>query len=105
MNEPKMIYKYTHAQAVADGELRIMPYENAPPMYISKALDKQAEKYGITDDDILGAVLVMFFGTKPKPRVTIHSLKPFNFDMVTGAEIRDDHEYVACLTFVCEGES
>lgn len=107
MTEPKIVFKYTHAQAVADGELRSLewPVQAQVTLYISKDASKLFEK---EDDETIKqaaafALLMTRPGNKPGTRIKCqHS--GINYELVLDFESRDDDKRQPCATIVVPGE-
>ncbi len=116
-DKPVLIFKYTHAEAVANGELRILPVLRRQdslcmPMFVGYQLDAQIKKHNITDDQLWDAIHAAFkdFSWKYSTgrRYTFRGL-PVIFDLVPGAQLGDDddngiEEGDDILTLVLEGE-
>jgi len=105
MDEGKLIYKYTHAQAVADGELRKIPWKAGIPLYISKDASKLFEK---EDDESLAAAAayaLLMAGpiTRWQERMgCMHN--GVEYELVRGFAIRDDDKKEFICTIVAKGE-
>lgn len=98
------IIKYTHEQAVRDGELVVLAQLGAFPLYISKPALTRASldgHYDMVGDAVTKLLNVSDKKRKPGLRVNLKR----GYDLVFGLEIRDDDKTVTCLTIVLEGES
>lgn len=109
MTEPKIIYKYTHAQAVADGELtKLEPFSSSKiVLYISK--DAQALRLAPQWIRNQLAWLVLTVPNKQRKAGSRYALRMLGaeslLDAVFGIEIRDDDKIVPCITVVTKNES
>jgi hypothetical protein len=103
-DEGKTIYRYTHVQAVVDGELVIMT-PKAPEggrIFASRAAHQKAwvdGYYGLVVDVLLASKFNRM--SDQKARIPLHD----SYDVVFGLEIRDDDKTVPCATVVLRGES
>lgn len=104
MEEPKLIYKYTHAQALAGGELRKIEWPVAIPLYISLAASKLFEGEA---DDVLAATAAyaLLMGGPLERRVRIKGChNGTDYELVCDLEVRDDDKVQPCCTIVAPGE-
>jgi hypothetical protein len=111
LDKPKVIYKYTHAQAVADGELRKIdwpvkvPRGPAIPLYISKDAAQLFEK----EDDATIAEAAAYALLMDSP-ITSWSKRlkcshnSIDYELVRGFAIRDDDKREYICTIVAPGE-
>lgn len=97
----KKIYKYTHEQALKDGELILMSPAALKDNRIYASRDAHTKAcldgyYELITDVMLASMC--------KPRKERAALNK-DFDVVFGHEIRDDDLVVPCATVVLTGES
>lgn len=108
MNEPKQIYKYTHEQAVKDGELRKLEWKGPKQvgLYISRDADALFKKNGDDDESIGAAVaytMLMAQFDRWKARLkAMHNGVEYELDL--SYEIRDDDQKNPICTIVTPGE-
>jgi hypothetical protein len=106
--EPKIIYKYTHARAVADGDLRILdwPVADRMTLYISRNADALFPPEEEKDNCLAGAValaLIMDNDTDTGKRLKC-AHNGIDYQVALGFEIRDDDKQMPICTIVAPGE-
>lgn len=116
--EPKLIYKYTHAQALVNGELRrlkplTLRHQMTMPVFVGYQLDEALKPLGITDAQLYDAIYEAFEDSKWRysrgKRFLITKFAQ-HIDLVPGALIGDlpdydDEEGDDIITLVLPGES
>jgi hypothetical protein len=104
-DKPKVVYKYTHAQAVADGELRQIPWKAGIPLYISKDASKLFKLED--DEDLAAAAAYALLMAGPITRWAERMRCSHNsteYELVRGFAIRDDDKKEYICTIVAVGE-
>ncbi|HEY9678631.1 MAG TPA: hypothetical protein V6C76_11515 [Drouetiella sp.] len=103
--QPKLIFKYTHAQAVANGDLKLIPSKIPVPLYIS--IEAQKKFANESEESISQAVAyALLMDSIPKSWVgrTKAMHNGIEYEIDRGFEIRDDDKRVACVTVIAPGE-